>query len=119
MQHNHAFYDPTGTRYSLPTYPYRWAPGGLLTRRQLTAKGLRPGGQHIAAQIVWRKGKRVAYLYRQDLALPKRTATYAQLGAIDKALRARRTCTSCGTEQPYYIRRSLGECADCNGRWTR
>jgi hypothetical protein len=107
------FYDPTGERHGIPTYPYHWAPAGLLTRRQLTAKGLRPGGQHIAAQILWRRGKRVAYLYREDLAQPKRTATPAQLAAIGRALRARRTCPTCGSEKPYYIRRSLGECNDC------
>ena len=107
------FYDPTGARYGLPTYPYRWAPAGLLRRRQLRARGLRPGGQDIAAQILWRKGRRVAYLYREDLALPKRTATPAQLAAIAKALRARRTCGTCGVEKSYYIRRSLGECLDC------
>ena len=49
------FYDPDGTRYGLPTYPYRWAPKGLATIRQLRARGLRPGGQQPAAQILWRK----------------------------------------------------------------
>jgi hypothetical protein len=84
------FYDPRGTRYGLPTYPYRFAPDGLLTIRQLRAKGLRPGGQDVAAQILWRhrKHRRVAYLYRADLAKPKRHATTAQLAAIAKALRA-------------------------------
>jgi hypothetical protein len=107
------FYDPTGDRYGIPTYPYRWAPAGLLTIRQLRARGLRPGGQPVLAQILWRRGKRVAYLYREDLAKPKRTATPVQLRAIAKALRARRTCTTCGTEKSYYIPRSLGECLDC------
>ena len=62
------FYDPDGSRYGLPTYPYQWAPTGLLTMRQLPANGLRPGGQAIAAQIIWQhRGKRrVAYLYRAD-----------------------------------------------------
>ena len=46
------FYDPDGQRYGLPTYPYHWAPEGLLTIRQLRAKGLRPGGQDIVAQIL-------------------------------------------------------------------
>ncbi|MCP2341020.1 RRQRL motif-containing zinc-binding protein [Actinomadura rupiterrae] len=119
MQHTHAFYDPTGARFGVPTYPYRWAPSGLLTRRQLTAKGLRPGGQDIAAQIVWRHGKRVAYLFQENRALPKRTATPAQLAALGKALAARRTCSTCGQTKPYYIRCSLGECADCHQRWTR
>lgn len=107
------FYDPTGDRYGIPTYPYHWAPEGLLTRRQLRALGLRPGGQQIAAQILWCHGKRVAYLYREDAAKPKRCATPAQLAAIARALRARRICGTCGIEKPYYIRRSTGECNDC------
>lgn len=109
------FYDPTGERYGLPTYPYKFAPGDLLTRRQLRARNLRPGGQQPAAQILWRRGKRVAYLFRLDLAVPKRTATPAQQAAITKALTARRTCPGCRQVKPYYIRRSLGECFDCNG----
>ena len=112
------FYDPQGRRYGLPTYPYHMAPDGLATVRQLRAKGLRPGGQDIYAQILWRhrKHRRVAYLYRLDLAKPKRDATPVQLAAIAKALRARRVCPTCGTEKPYYIPRSLGECLDCTGR---
>jgi hypothetical protein len=108
------FYDPDGTHYGLPTYPWRWAPDGLLTVRQLRARGLRPGGQDITAQILWRRGKRVAYLYRAEDARPKRTATPAQLAAVHAALRARRTCDSCGTEKPYYIPRRYGECLDCH-----
>ena len=111
------FYDPDGERYGLPTYPYHWAPEGLLTMRQLRARQLRPGGQDIAAQILWRRGKRVAYLYREDLAKPKRAATTNQLAAIGKALRARRICPTCGTEKPYCIPRSRGECNDCASKW--
>jgi hypothetical protein len=109
------YYDPEGERYGIPTYPYHWAPAGLLTIRQLRAKGLRPGGQDIAAQILWRhrKQRRVAYLYREDQSKPKRHATPAQLEAIGKALRARRICPTCGTEKDYCIPRSLGECNDC------
>jgi hypothetical protein len=107
------FYDPTGTRFGLPTYPYHFAPDGLATTRQLRAAGLRPGGQDIAAQILWRRGKRVAYLYRIDAAKPKRTATTAQMAAVAKALRARRICPTCGTEREYYIPRRTGECFDC------
>lgn len=113
------FYDPTGDRFGIPTYPYHWAPAGLLTTRQLRAKGLRPGGQDVVAQILWRRGERVAYLYREDLAQPKRTATPAQRLAIAQALRARRICPTCGTERDYYIPRSLGECLDCAERWDR
>ncbi|NYF58803.1 hypothetical protein HDA35_004634 [Micromonospora purpureochromogenes] len=107
------FYDPTGERYGLPTYPFKFAPDGLLTRRQLRTRNLRPGGQEPAAQILWRRGKRVAYLYRLDLARPKRTATAAQRAAIDKALTARRTCPICGEVKPYYIPRRTGTCLDC------
>jgi hypothetical protein len=109
------FYDPTGERHGgLPTYPYKFAPDGLATARQLRDRDLRPGGQDIAAQIIWRRGKRTAYLYRIDLALPKRTATPAQRDAIDKALTARRTCPDCGQVKPYYIPRSFGACLDCH-----
>lgn len=110
-----AYWDPEGDRYGIPTYWWQGAPRGLATRRQLRARGLRPGGQPIAAQIMWRGvgGDRVAYLYRFDLAKPKRTATPGQRAALDKALRARRTCPTCGTVRPYYIPRSLGECLTC------
>ncbi len=110
-----AYHDPDGARFGIPTYWWQGAPPGYATRRQLTAAGLRPGGQPIAAQILWRGvgGTRTAYLYRLDLARPKRTATPAQRAAIAAALTARRTCPTCGTVRPYYIPRSLGECLTC------
>ncbi|MER7894355.1 RRQRL motif-containing zinc-binding protein [Micromonospora sp. NPDC094482] len=110
-----AYFDPDGARYGIPTYWWKGAPPGYATRRQLNAAGLRPGGQPIAAQVLWRGvgGTRAAYLYRLDLAAPKRTATPAQRAAIGKALTARRTCPTCGTVRPYYIPRSLGECLAC------
>lgn len=84
------FYDPTGRQFGgLPTYPWKWAPKHLKTRRQLAALGLRPGGQAPVAQILWRKGGRLAYLYDLALALPKRTPSKKQLAALDKATRAR------------------------------
>lgn len=112
------FYDPHGTRHGMPTYPYRNAPTEYATRRQLRAAKLRPGGQPIAAQILWRhKGrKRVAYLYEIARAKAKRTATPAQLAAIDKALQARRTCRTCTQVKGYYIPRRYGECLDCAGQ---
>jgi hypothetical protein len=109
-------YDPTGQHHGgMPTYPYRSAPAGLATRRQLRQQGLRPGGQDIAAQILWRRNKRVAYLYRIDLAVPKRTATAAQRVAIGRALLARRRCSTCTQVKDYYIPRRYGECLDCAG----
>lgn len=107
------FYDPTGDTYGLPTYPWKWAPKHLATRRQLTHLGLRPGGQDPVAQILWRKGRRVAYLYDTRLAKPKRKATVNQLAALGKALRARRICPACQVEQTYTIRTSWGLCNDC------
>jgi hypothetical protein len=110
-----AFWDPEGVRYGIPTFWWRGAPAGYATRRQLRAAGLRPAGQPVAAQVLWRGigGTRVAYLYRLDLARPKRTATPAQRGAIAKALTARRTCPTCRVVCGYFIPRSLGECLDC------
>src|SRR3712207_9429278 len=82
------FYDPTGSRHGLPTFPFHYAPDGLATRRQLRAAGLRPNGQPVYAQILWRHRTQVrtAHLYRLDLAAPKRLATPAQLAAIARAL---------------------------------
>ena len=107
--------DPLGERYGLPTFWWQGAPEGYATLRQLRVRGLRPGGQPVAAQILWRGvgGERVAYLYRLDLAKPKRTATAAQLRALGSALLARRTCSTCRVVRPYCIPRSLGECLDC------
>jgi hypothetical protein len=109
------YWDPEGTRYGLPTYWWRSAPPGYATRRQLRAAGLQPGRQPIAAQILWRGvgGTRAAYLYRIDLARPKRPASPAQMRAVAAALLARRTCPTCRHVRPYYIPRSLGECLDC------
>ena len=45
--------------------------GSLYTVRQLRAQGCAPAVRSPAAQILWRRGLRVAYLYRADLALPK------------------------------------------------
>lgn len=112
-----AYWDPAGTRYGVPTFWWRGAPEGFATRRQLRARGLRPGGQPVAAQILWRGvgGTRCAHLYRVDLARPKRAATPRQRTAIEAALRARRTCPTCAKVRDYFIPRSLGECLDCQG----
>jgi hypothetical protein len=80
----------------LPTFRFRCAPPGLVTRRQLRAAGLCPGGQDIAAQLVWRGGRRWAGLYRRDLAVVSPGATTAQLEALRRANHALRTCTGCG-----------------------
>ena len=110
-------FDPSGARYGVPTYPWRLAPHGLATRRQLRAEGLRPGGQPIAAQamrINRRTGTpRVAYLYRIDRARPVRPMTPARAAALAKANRARRTCPACWRDAGYVIPTSLGMCVPC------
>jgi hypothetical protein len=108
------FHDPTGERYGLPTFWWRGAPAGYATVRQLRAAGLRPGGQDIAAQVKWIGvgGERTAYLYRTDLAKPKRVATPRQRDAIDRALIARMRCPTCLITRNYFIPRSLG--LDCS-----
>ncbi|MDF5751950.1 RRQRL motif-containing zinc-binding protein [Spongiactinospora sp. TRM90649] len=114
-----AFWDPAGDRYGIPSYPWRMAPPHLLTLRQLTAKGLRPGGQGVQAQVLWRSrrhgtsGVRAAYLYDVRFALPKRTASLRQRAALAKANAARRTCPECGLDAGYVLPRHLGTCLNC------
>lgn len=108
-------YDPTGARHGVPTFPWRWAPEGYATRRQLRAMGLRPGGQQVAAQVMRprRRGPLVAYLYRVDLAKPVRPMTAAKRRALAAAMTARRTCPDCRRVLPYCIPTSLGACVEC------
>ncbi|MFD5334615.1 RRQRL motif-containing zinc-binding protein [Streptomyces hawaiiensis] len=100
---------------ALPVYRWRLAPDGYATRRQLRARGLRPGGQDVAAQLERprrRRGPLVAYLYRVDLAKPVRPMTPARWAALDKAA-ARRTCPDCGRDAGYVIPPTLGTCVPC------
>ncbi|MER5938446.1 RRQRL motif-containing zinc-binding protein [Streptomyces sp. NPDC001928] len=110
-------FDPTGARYGVPTYPWRLAPDGLATRRQLRCRGLRPGGQPIAAQVmrVNRRagGVRVSYLYRLDRAKPVRPMTSRKWGALALAMLARRTCPKCRVTYGYCMPTSLGMCVLC------
>ncbi|MFD8629173.1 RRQRL motif-containing zinc-binding protein [Streptomyces hygroscopicus] len=109
-------FDPTGARHGIPTYPWRCAPDGLATRRQLRARGLRPGGQPVAAQVLrprYRRGPLIAYLYRLDKAKPVRPMTPAKRRALACAMRARRTCPQCRTDAGYVIPASLGVCVSC------
>ncbi|MGW3015147.1 RRQRL motif-containing zinc-binding protein [Streptomyces longwoodensis] len=101
---------------ALPVYPWRLAPDGLATRRQLRASGLRPGGQDVAAQVERprrRRGPLVAYLYRIDAAKPVRPMTPAKRAALAKANQARRTCPQCRTDAGYVIPAALGMCVPC------
>ncbi|MCQ6253292.1 RRQRL motif-containing zinc-binding protein [Streptomyces malaysiensis] len=110
-------YDPSGARYGIPTFPWRLAPDGLATRRQLRARGLRPGGQPVQAQIMRANrragGTQVAFLYRLDQAKPVRPMTAAKSAALAAAMLARRTCPACLTDAGYCIPTSLGLCVTC------
>ncbi|MFI1245019.1 RRQRL motif-containing zinc-binding protein [Enterococcus casseliflavus] len=98
---------------TIPVYRYRQAGPQLMTRRQLRAVGLRPGGQDPVAEIQWRRGRRVAYLYDPARALPVRPMTPARARAVAAMLTARRTCPECRRIQPYCLPRSLGTCLPC------
>ncbi|MGX8907425.1 RRQRL motif-containing zinc-binding protein [Streptomyces netropsis] len=109
-------FDPAGTRFGLPTYPWRLAPDGYATRRQLRTLGLRPGGQDVAAQLLRPRRRRdplIAYLYRIDSAKPVRPTTPAKWAALAKANAARRTCPACRRDAGYCIPTSLGMCGTC------
>ncbi|MFI1763199.1 RRQRL motif-containing zinc-binding protein [Streptomyces sp. NPDC020800] len=109
-------FDPTGERFGIPTHSWRLAPDGLATRRQLHGRGLRPGGQDVAAQILRPRRRReplTAYLYRVDLAKPVRPMTSAKWAALAKANTARRTCPSCRRDAGYVIPPSVGSCVPC------
>ncbi|MFG2811498.1 RRQRL motif-containing zinc-binding protein [Streptomyces massasporeus] len=110
-------------RPGLPEYDWRTAPEGLVTRRQLRARGLRPGGQEPAAVLrckacatrPQRVCTRPAYLYRVDLALPVRPMTLAKEAALDKAMAARTTCPRCRRRYHHVLPlRTLGSCLECH-----
>ncbi|WP_231627091.1 RRQRL motif-containing zinc-binding protein [Streptomyces apocyni] len=112
-------YDPSGARHGIPTFPWKYAPDGYATRRQLRAQGLRPGGQPVAAQVMRRSRRRkggvaVAYLYRTDLAKPVRPMTSRRCGALALAMLARRTCPVCRVVYGYCLPTSLGMCLPCH-----
>ncbi|MGW5258908.1 RRQRL motif-containing zinc-binding protein [Streptomyces sp. NPDC004012] len=101
---------------TLPVFRWHLAPDGYATRRQLRARGLRPGGQDVAAQLERPRRRRpplVAYLYRLDAAKPVRPMTEAKRAALNKANAARRTCPQCRTDAGYVIPASLGTCVPC------
>ncbi|MBZ6289746.1 RRQRL motif-containing zinc-binding protein [Streptomyces olivaceus] len=101
---------------ALPVYRWRLAPDGYATRRQLRARGLRPGGQDVVATVERPRRRReplVAYLYRIDRAKPVRPMTSARWAALAKANAARRTCPECRRDAGYVIPPSLGMCSAC------
>lgn len=110
-------YWPGRMQDGLPTFSYRNAPEGLATMRQLRSEGKCPGGHGPVAQIVWRRGRRWALLYRRDLAQDSPGATTAQLAALARANLALRTCRGdCGQTFNHRLPRATGRrCWSC---WT-
>lgn len=105
-----------------PEYDWRTAPKELLaTRRQLRARGLRPGGHDPVAQLrcrtcslhPLRECTHKAWLYRVDLAKPKLPMTFAKEVALDKAMAARQTCGPCGRRFYTCLSTALGMCLEC------
>jgi hypothetical protein len=91
------FHDPEGSRFGVPTYPWRQAPAHLRTRRQLAQENLRPGAEWEAQALRGRRGGRdplKAYLYDADSAVPKRESTEAQLESL-RIARSVRSADAC------------------------
>ncbi|MFD9691324.1 RRQRL motif-containing zinc-binding protein [Kitasatospora sp. NPDC059088] len=114
--------DPSGERHGgMPTWAWGTAPDHLATRDQLRKKGLKPRRrQPVVGQLRWHSRKachdgsiREAYLYRIDQAEPIGPLTPARARGLEAAMRARRTCPTCRTEQEYVISTRLGECTTC------
>lgn len=101
---------------SLPVLPWKHAGHtDLATRRQLREMGLRPGGQEPVARIECRGGTRWAWLYRIDLAQPRRPMTLAKEAALDRAMAARQTCPACQRRYFHCIPlKTLGTCLECH-----
>lgn len=108
-------------RATLPVHEHGTAPAHLLTRRQLRAAGLRPGGHDPVATLRCRRCAyrplrqctRPAALYDSRLAAPRRVPTLAQEEALDRAMAARQSCQQCGTRQAYCLPRADRRCHPC------
>jgi len=103
------YMDPEGRRYGIPSYPWRWAPEGLATRRQLRSMGLRPAGQQPCGQVLRpsrdKNAPKAAYLYRIDLAAPVREMTPGRWRTHTAMMRVRRTCRTCKEVFPFDLSR--------------
>jgi hypothetical protein len=99
----------------LPSWTWRSAPAGLVTRRQMRTAGFAPGGAEPVGQIVYRRGRREvrALLWDRTDLVPKRVPSAAQREALGKAMAARRWCPTCEQDAGYCVPTSLGMCVDC------
>lgn len=108
-------------RATLPVWEHGTAPTHLMTRRQLRDAGLRPGGHDPVAILRCRRCAyrplrectRPAALYDARLALPRRVPTLRQEEALDRAMAARQTCTTCRIRQPHCLPRVDRRCTEC------
>lgn len=107
--------DPTGEIYGFPTYRWGDAPSHLMTRRQLSGKGLRKGGQDpVAVMRHYVNGWQVAYLYDSTTCPDKRPWTDAKQRAVQKAADAKKICRACGNRLAYVPRNF--ECEPCHDK---
>jgi hypothetical protein len=118
-----------GTYLGCPVLTWGWADRRVLaTRRQLRAMNLSSGGHDPVAVLLFQhrrpaRARDFAWLYRIDLAAPKRTPTTAQLRAVRAALIARRTCAGpCQQVQTRCVSRTSRMCPTCETKtnfWPR
>lgn len=95
----------------MPTFGFRLAPPGTATRRQLRADKLCPGGREPFGKLVWKRGRRFAWLFVVDHARSSRIPSSSQLQALDNAMTVRRTCAA-GHVAGHCVRLSDRLCGD-------
>lgn len=82
--------------------------------------GLRPGGQQVCGQLVWRSKlshgqERYAWLYAVAKAKPVRPMTPGRAAALDRAMAARQTCPKCRVRFDACLPlKSIGSCWGCS-----
>jgi len=111
-----------GLRDGLPMFGWRGKPGavplGLCTRRQLRAKGLRPGGADPDALLVFghqipARAEEVCELWREEIAVPVRSMTPRMWLAHEAAMRARRFCREHQGYVDHCVRGPAKQCSTC------
>jgi len=111
-----------GERDGLPVFGWRGRPGavpvGLYTRKQLRAKGLRPGTADPDALLVFRhripaRTEEVCELWREEVAVPLRAMTPGMWRAHHAAMQARRFCRDHRGYVDHVVRGPLKQCSAC------
>ncbi|MCY0923564.1 MULTISPECIES: RRQRL motif-containing zinc-binding protein [unclassified Streptomyces] len=106
-------YAPNEPEPTIPVFKRLCAPSGYATKRQLRAMELRPGGQAPIAEVETR-GPKNGLLYEIAKAKPVRPMTLAKEYALDKAMAARQTCSTCGRRYFFVLPTSLNSCLECH-----